>query len=119
MSSVRSRAGSRSPALRRGIGWAALAARAAVDGAPLSAKGVATDPGATFPFGAHVAVVDVDLDTGDARVVRLIAVDDCGRILNPMLVRGQQHGGIAQGIAQALFEEVRLDEAGNPQTSTL
>ena len=103
----------------RTVGWSALAARAAVDGAPLSAKGVATDPGATFPFGAHVAVVDVDLDTGDARVVRLIAVDDCGRILNPMLVRGQQHGGIAQGIAQALFEEVRLDEAGNPQTSTL
>ena len=103
----------------RTIGWAALAARAAVDGAPLSAKGVATDPGATFPFGAHVAVVDVDLDTGDARVVRLIAVDDCGRILNPMLVRGQQHGGIAQGIAQALYEEVRLDEAGNPLTSTL
>ena len=53
------------------------------------------------------------------RLVRLIAVDDCGRILNPMLVRGQQHGGIAQGIAQALFEEVRLDEAGNPLTSTL
>ena len=103
----------------RAIGWAALAARAAVEGAPLSAKGVATDPGATFPFGAHVAVVDVDLDTGDARVVRLIAVDDCGRILNPMLVRGQQHGGIAQGIAQALYEEVRLDEAGNPLTSTL
>ncbi|MFI5055766.1 MAG: xanthine dehydrogenase family protein molybdopterin-binding subunit [Actinomycetota bacterium] len=103
----------------RTVGWSALAARAAVDGAPLSAKGVAMDPGATFPFGAHVAVVDVDLDTGDARMVRLIAVDDCGRILNPMLVRGQQHGGIAQGIAQALFEEVRLDEAGNPQTSTL
>ena len=103
----------------RAIGWAALAARAVVDGAPLSAKGVATDPGATFPFGAHVAVVDVDLDTGDARLVRLIAVDDCGRILNPMLVRGQQHGGIAQGIAQALYEEVRLDEVGNPLTSTL
>ena len=96
-----------------------LAARADAGGAPLSAKGVSTDPGATFPFGAHVAVVDVDLDTGDVRVVRLVAVDDCGRILNPMLVRGQQHGGIAQGIAQALFEEVRLDEAGNPLTSTL
>jgi carbon-monoxide dehydrogenase large subunit len=103
----------------RTVGWAALAELAAVEGAPLSAKGVATDPGATFPFGAHVAVVDVDLETGDARVVRLIAVDDCGRILNPMLVRGQQHGGIAQGIAQALFEQVGLDEAGNPLTSTL
>jgi carbon-monoxide dehydrogenase large subunit len=80
---------------------------------------VSKDPGATFPFGAHVAVVDVDLDTGAVRLLRLVAVDDCGRILNPMLVRGQQHGGIAQGVAQALFEEVRLDESGNPITGTL
>ena len=103
----------------RAIGWAALAALADADGTRLSAKGVATDPGSTFPFGAHIGVVDVDLETGGVRVVRLIAVDDCGRILNPMLVRGQQHGGIAQGIAQALFEEVRFDDAGNPLTSTL
>jgi len=103
----------------RAVAWATLAARATDEGVPLSAKGVSSDPGATFPFGAHVAVVDVDLDTGDVRLVRLIAVDDCGRILNPMLVRGQQHGGIAQGIAQALFEEVRFDEAGNPLTATL
>jgi len=103
----------------RSIGWRDLAARASADGGALSAKGVSTDPGATFPFGAHVAIVDVDLDTGDVRLSRLIAVDDCGRILNPMLVRGQQHGGLAQGVAQALFEEVRLDEAGNPITSTL
>jgi carbon-monoxide dehydrogenase large subunit len=103
----------------RSVGWRDLAARAAADGESLSAKGVSTDPGATFPFGAHVAVVDVDLDSGDVRLSRLIAVDDCGRILNPMLVRGQQHGGLAQGVAQALFEEVRLDEAGNPITSTL
>ncbi|HEX3298733.1 MAG TPA: xanthine dehydrogenase family protein molybdopterin-binding subunit [Actinomycetota bacterium] len=104
----------------RTIGWRDLAAAAEADGGgPLSAKGVSTDPGATFPFGAHVAVVDVDLETGDVRLSRLIAVDDCGRILNPMLVRGQQHGGLAQGVAQALFEEVRLDEAGNPITSTL
>jgi carbon-monoxide dehydrogenase large subunit len=101
------------------IGWADLAARAIAEEAPLSAKGVSADPGATFPFGAHIAVVDVDLETGDVRLVRLVAVDDCGRILNPMLVRGQQHGGIAQGIAQALLEEVRLDEAGNPVTGTL
>jgi aerobic carbon-monoxide dehydrogenase large subunit len=100
----------------RSVGWAELAAAATE---PLSAKGADRDPGATFPFGAHVAVVEVDLETGGVRVVRMIAVDDCGRILNPMLVRGQQHGGIAQGIAQALFEEVRFDEAGNPLTSTL
>jgi len=101
------------------IGWGTLSALAAGDGEPLSAKGVSSDPGATFPFGAHVAVVDVDLDTGEVRLLRHVAVDDCGRILNPMLVRGQQHGGIAQGIAQALFEEVRLDESGNPITGTL
>jgi len=103
----------------REVTWSALAARAEAAGEPLVASGTNRDPGATFPFGAHVAVVEVDLDTGGTRLVRLIAVDDCGRILNPMLVRGQQHGGIAQGIAQALFEEVTLDEHGNPLTSTL
>jgi aerobic carbon-monoxide dehydrogenase large subunit len=108
-----------SGAPERVVGWAELSASAAADGAPLLAKGVNRDPGATFPFGAHVAVVEVDLDTGGVRLVRLVAVDDCGRILNPMLVRGQQHGGIAQGVAQALFEEVRFDEDGNPITSTL
>jgi aerobic carbon-monoxide dehydrogenase large subunit len=66
-----------------------------------------------------VAVVEVDTATGEVRLLRHIAVDDCGRILNPALVRGQQHGGLGQGIAQALFEEVRYDESGNPVTSTL
>ena len=73
----------------------------------------------TFPFGAHVSVVDVDTETGKVTMRRHIAVDDCGRILNPLLVRGQQHGGIAQGAAQALYEWVRYDEDGNPVTSTL
>jgi aerobic carbon-monoxide dehydrogenase large subunit len=73
----------------------------------------------SFPFGAHVAVVEVDLDTGEVRVVRFVAVDDAGRILNPLLADGQRYGGIAQGIAQALYEEVRYDEDGNPQTSNL
>jgi carbon-monoxide dehydrogenase large subunit len=62
--------------------------------------------------------VEVDLDTGDARLLRHIAVDDCGRILNPLLVDGQVHGGLGQGIAQALYEEVVYDEAGNPLTAT-
>ena len=75
--------------------------------------------GSTFPFGAHVSVVEVDMETGDVRLLRHIAVDDCGRILNPMLVRGQQHGGIAQGAAQALYEWVQYDDDGNPQTATL
>jgi carbon-monoxide dehydrogenase large subunit len=73
----------------------------------------------TFPFGSHVAVVEVDVETGGVRLVRHIAVDDCGRILNPLLVAGQQHGGIAQGAAQALFEWMQYDEHGNPMTSTL
>ena len=71
------------------------------------------------PVRAHIAVVEVDTETGDVRLVRHIAVDDCGRILNPMLVEGQVHGGLGQGIAQALYEEVRYDEAGNPMTGNL
>ncbi|MPY95546.1 MAG: molybdopterin-dependent oxidoreductase [Acidimicrobiia bacterium] len=73
----------------------------------------------TYPFGSHVAVVEVDVETGEVELIRHVAVDDCGRIMNPMLVNGQQHGGIAQGAAQALFEEVRYDEDGNPQTGNL
>jgi aerobic carbon-monoxide dehydrogenase large subunit len=73
----------------------------------------------TFPFGAHVVVVEVDVESGKAEVVRLIAVDDAGTILNPLLADGQRHGGFAQGVAQALLEEVLYDADGNPQTSTL
>jgi carbon-monoxide dehydrogenase large subunit len=74
---------------------------------------------ATFPFGAHIAVVEVDTETGRVEHLRHIAVDDCGRVLNPLLVAGQQHGGIAQGAAQALWEAVTYDEDGNPQTANL
>jgi carbon-monoxide dehydrogenase large subunit len=77
------------------------------------------EPGSTFPFGTHVSVVEVDVETGRVVPLRHVAVDDCGRVLNPVLVRGQQHGGIGQGIAQALFEEVRYDDGGTPLTSTL
>ena len=73
----------------------------------------------TFPFGCHVAVVEVDVETGDARLTRLVAVDDCGTILNPMLVQGQIHGGVAQGVAQALYEEFVYDADGNPLTTSL
>jgi len=73
----------------------------------------------TFPFGAHVSVVEVDTETGQVEMLRHVAVDDCGKILNPMIVTGQQHGGIAQGAAQALYEEVAFDESGNPITSNL
>ncbi len=74
---------------------------------------------ATFPFGSHIAVVEVDTETGGIELLRHVAVDDAGRILNPMLVTGQQHGGIAQGVAQALYEGVQYDDFGNPVTSNL
>jgi carbon-monoxide dehydrogenase large subunit len=75
--------------------------------------------GATFPFGAHLALVEVDLDTGQPRLLRVVTVDDAGPVLNPVIVEGQRHGGIAQGVSQALFEEVRYDEDGNPQSTNL
>ena len=75
--------------------------------------------GATFPFGAHVSVVEVDIETGKVTLLRQVACDDAGRVLNPMLLEGQIHGGIAQGAAQALLEEVRYDTDGNPVTSNL
>ena len=74
---------------------------------------------ATYPFGSHVAVVEVDTETGRVTPIRHVAVDDCGRVLNPLLVAGQQHGGIAQGIAQALYEGVEYDADGNPLTGNL
>ncbi|MGH8957620.1 MAG: xanthine dehydrogenase family protein molybdopterin-binding subunit [Acidimicrobiia bacterium] len=74
--------------------------------------------GENFPFGAHLAVVEVDLETGSVRLERLVAVDDAGVIVNPMLANGQRHGGLAQGIGQALWEAVRYDESGNLTTAT-
>ncbi len=62
-------------------------------------------------------MVEVDTETGDVRLRRLVAVDDAGRVLNPLLAEGQVHGGLAQGVAQALFEEVRFDADGNPLTT--
>jgi carbon-monoxide dehydrogenase large subunit len=78
-----------------------------------------TSDGASFPFGSHIAVVEVDAETGRVELLRIIAVDDCGKIVNPLLVAGQQHGGIGQGVAQALYEEVRYDDDGNPITANL
>jgi aerobic carbon-monoxide dehydrogenase large subunit len=114
----------------RALTWAELAGRAGEapagllgDGAPgparLAAEAQFEQGDATFPFGAHIAVVEVDLDTGRSRVLRHVAVDDCGTVINPLLVEGQQHGGVAAGIGQALYEEVRHDADGNPLTATL
>ena len=73
----------------------------------------------TFPFGAHVAVVEVDRETGDIKFLRYVAVDDCGRVINPLLVDGQVQGGIVQSVGQALYEEVVYDEQGQLLTGTL
>jgi aerobic carbon-monoxide dehydrogenase large subunit len=108
------------------MSWADVA-RAATNGdrLPHELRGALTSrerpfqPGFTYPFGAHLVVVEVDVETGDVRLLRHVAVDDCGRILNPLLVEGQVHGGLAQGIAQALFEQVVYDELGTPLTSNL
>jgi aerobic carbon-monoxide dehydrogenase large subunit len=86
---------------------------------PLDVEHDFETPDSTYPFGTHVAVVEVDAETGETRLLRHIAVDDCGTVLNPMLVEGQVHGGIAQGAAQALFEGVMYDEFGTPMTGNL
>jgi carbon-monoxide dehydrogenase large subunit len=79
---------------------------------------VFTSPGATFPFGTHVAVVEVDTETGKVLLRRMVTVDDAGTVMNPLLAEGQRHGGIAQGAAQAFLEEVVYDDDGNPLTAT-
>jgi carbon-monoxide dehydrogenase large subunit len=76
-------------------------------------------PKLTFSNGAHLALVTVDVDTGQVRLIRLVAVDDAGRVINPLLAEGQRHGGIAQGVGQALYEEMCYDDDGNPTTATL
>ena len=70
-------------------------------------------PDSSYPFGAHVAVVEVDTETGLTKLIRHVTVDDSGNIANPLLAEGQIHGGIAQGVAQALYEEIAYDEDGN------
>jgi aerobic carbon-monoxide dehydrogenase large subunit len=80
----------------------------------------AFSPGnATWPFGTHLAMVEVDPDTGNVELLEYHGVDDCGHVINPMIVSGQIHGGIAQGIGQAMFEEAIYDESGNMLTGSL
>ena len=99
--------------------WADLAVLADGDGDPLVIETRFEAGRPTFPFGAHVAVVEVDTETGQVRLVRHVACDDAGRVINPLILEGQIHGGVAQGAAQALLEEVRYDDDGNPITSNL
>jgi carbon-monoxide dehydrogenase large subunit len=100
-----------------GLTWAEIARHAGPAGLAADVRFTASQP--TFPFGAHLAVVEVDVETGKATLLRHVTVDDAGKIFNPVLAEGQRHGGIAQGAAQALLEEVRYDADGSPLTSTL
>jgi carbon-monoxide dehydrogenase large subunit len=97
--------------------WADVAGRAGAEG--LTAFVHYTDGAPTFPFGSHVAVVEVDTETGKVTLKRHVTVDDAGTVLNPVLTEGQRHGGIAQGVGQALLEEMVYDAEGNPLTGTL
>ncbi len=108
-------AGTPQPALS----WAELAERAAGDGRldELKAQHDFKAP-PTFPFGVHIAVVEVDVETGKVELERLVAVDDAGTLVNPLIAEGQVHGGVFTGVAQALYEEFVYDEEGNPLTGT-
>ncbi|MFC5995782.1 xanthine dehydrogenase family protein molybdopterin-binding subunit [Pseudonocardia hispaniensis] len=106
------------------IGEVALAASLAADLPEGMEPNLTADhhfdpPNFTWPFGTHICVAEVDTETGRTRIVRYVAVDDCGPLVNPAIVEGQLHGGIAQGVAQALYEHACYDAAGNPTTATL
>ncbi|MFK8023181.1 MAG: xanthine dehydrogenase family protein molybdopterin-binding subunit, partial [Ilumatobacter sp.] len=76
-------------------------------------------PNFSWPFGTHMCAVEIDTETGETEVLQYVAVDDCGNQVNPLIVEGQVHGGVIQGLAQALWEEAAYDEDGNLQSSTL
>ncbi|MFQ5899565.1 MAG: xanthine dehydrogenase family protein molybdopterin-binding subunit [Candidatus Methylomirabilia bacterium] len=98
----------------RSVSWREVAARGA-----LESRETFTGNGTIFPFGTHLAVVEIDRATGRVRLVRYVSVDDSGLIVNPLLAQGQVHGGLAQGIGQALWEGAVFDETGQLLTSTL
>ena len=105
----------------KGAAWAAFAAHNLPDGMEPTLEATATydPPNFSWPGGAHAAVVEVDTETGDARLIRYVAIDDIGTVVNPLIADGQVHGGITQGIATALYEEAIYDEDGNLSNGTL
>jgi len=109
--------------MRPGTGWADLPPPYG-EGLPegiesgLEATEFFRPPNLVYPFGAHVAVVEADRDTGRVTIRDFISVDDCGVRISPTLVTGQVHGGLAQGIAQALYEEATHDESGTLTTAS-
>ena len=96
-----------------------VVALAAAHGVSLDAQETWSPHAQTFPYGVHVAVVGVDLDTGEVTLRTMVAVDDCGNIINPQIVEGQVHGSLLQGIGQALYEAVEYDDGGQPLTTSL
>jgi carbon-monoxide dehydrogenase large subunit len=96
--------------------WSDVVVAARAEDVSLEAEGDFSQKGGTFPSGAHIAVVEVDTQTGGVRLRDLFAADDAGCIINALLAEGQVHGGLVQGIGQALFEEVVYDDDGNPLT---
>ena len=85
----------------------------------LEASSFYDPPNFTYPFGSHLAVVEVDPETGQVDVIRYVAIDDCGPQINPVIVEGQVHGGVVQGIGQALWEQAVYDENGQLLTGTM
>jgi aerobic carbon-monoxide dehydrogenase large subunit len=85
----------------------------------LNGTAVYDPPNFTWPAGTHVCIVEVDTETGNTQILKYVAVDDCGTVINPQIVEGQVHGGVAQGIAEALYEEAVYDEQGNLSTSSM
>jgi len=104
---------------REAVSWAELAERATEQGRLEELRATCDFKGEpTFGFGAHVAAVEVDLETGNVDLLRLVAVDDAGNVINPLLAEGQVHGGLAMGVGQALLEQYVYDEDGNPLTTS-
>ncbi len=105
----------------QGLSWVELADRLDTEGrlGELHVEHDFEPSSPTFPFGAHVAVVEVDTETGDVELLRIVAVDDAGTLINPVVAHGQVHGGVATGVSQALYEEVVYDEDANLMTANL
>jgi carbon-monoxide dehydrogenase large subunit len=103
----------------KSLTWAQVASASTETGGTLMANVRFAGDAPTFPFGSQLSLVEVDTETGKVTLLRHVTADDAGPVLNPLLMEGQRHGGIAQGAAQALCEEVLYDQDGNPLTSTL
>jgi carbon-monoxide dehydrogenase large subunit len=101
------------------VSLAAVAAEGARLGVDLTAEEEFNPHAQTFPYGAYIAVVEVEIETGEVKILQLVAVDDCGNVLNPMVVEGQTHGSVMQGVGSALLEEIIYDSDGQLLTSNL